>query len=305
MNYSIIKESTQSDIYIAYLRKIESEKEDGKLKNYWFPNQTEQVFIDLWNKCQSMGLDIDGDTVTITARGGIPMLSFDYHAYRNVVLRKYPETLFDQQLVYNGDDFSFRKESGKVIYSHTIANPFDTNKKIIGAYAVIKNSTGEFIDFVDMSDIEKMRKTSKMSNIWNAWLDRMVLKSVIKRICNVNFKDVVKDIDSIDNENYDLDKLGQSDYDSLVFKQIDSAKSYVELCAIYQREQGLVKDQKALIAKIQEVRAEKYEVKDSGELYLKALGLIQSGKTIPEVKKCYYITSEIEQKLIDDAANNL
>lgn len=305
MNYEVIKQAIRSDSYISYLRRLESDKEDGKLKNYWFANQTELVFIDLWNKCQFMGLCIDGDTVTITARGGVPMLSFDYHAYRNVVLLKYPETLFDQQLVYNGDDFSFRKESGKVIYSHTIANPFDTNKKIIGAYAVVKNSTGEFIDFVDMNDIEKMRKTSKMSNIWNAWLDRMVLKSVIKRICNVNFKDVVKEIDSIDNESYDLEKFNQTDYDSLVFKQIDSAKTYAELCGIYQREQGLVKDQKALIKKIQEVRTSDYEVTADGELYSKALCMLQSGKTIPEVKKYYYLTGEIEQKLIEDAANNL
>ena len=310
MNYELIKseiKDVRADNYVSYLKKLESEKDkSGKVVNWWFKNCSEQIFIDLWNKAVDTGLYIDGDTVAITARGGTPMLSFDYHAYRNVVMFKYPETKFDQQLVYDGDNFSFRKESGKVIYSHTISNPFDTEKRIIGAYAVIKNSTGEFIDFVNMSDIEKMKKTSNMKSIWDSWLDRMVLKSVIKRICTVNFKDVVKALDTIDNENYDLEKLNQTDYDELVHEQVEKAGTYRELVEIYNKENGLVKNQKSLIAKISEVRENKFQIKHGTELYDSALQLLLSGaETINTLKNKYFITQEVEQKLKEDATNNL
>ena len=46
-----------------------------------------------------------------------------------------------------------------------------------------------------------------MSFIWDSWFDRMVLKSIIKRICSVNFKDIVKDIDSLDNESNDPNRV--------------------------------------------------------------------------------------------------
>lgn len=254
MNYDFIKHSIQHDkvdTYISYLKKLEAAKDkSGRIVNWWFDKQEPQVFIELWNKCLQIGLPIDGDTVTINARGGVPALSFDYHAYRNIVLIKYPETVFDQQLVYSGDTFSFSKENGKVLYKHEISNPFDKDKQIIGAYAVIKNNTGEFIEFVHMEDIAKMKKTSNSSNIWETWFDRMVLKSVIKRICNVNFKDITKAMDTIDNEEYDLNKIELTDYDLKVYEAIEQAQSQDQLTTIYNENKGLVKDQKALIVKL-------------------------------------------------------
>ena len=173
---------------------------------------------------------IDGESITLVSRGGKMSASYDYHAYKNKVLINYPESIFDFQLVYEGDVFSFKKESGKVIYSHTISDPFSNEKKLIGAYGVIKNSKGEFIEHLNMNAIDKMRKTSNMKSIWAAWEDRMVLKSIIKRICSVHFHDIVVEIEKIDNEQYEPERASIK---QLVLDEIDNCKNIDQLQKIY------------------------------------------------------------------------
>jgi len=187
------------NIYISYLNRLKSEKDkDGKLKNWWYDKISKQGYADAFIKVAANGLYVDGDTITLNYRKKL-ITTYDYHAYQNKIKLTYPETIFDFSLVHKEDVFKIRKESGKVIYSHEISNPFAENKDIIGAYGVIKNSKGEFIETINLKDIEKMKNCSMMQIIWNTWFDRMVLKSVIKRICATHFKDELKDIDTEDN----------------------------------------------------------------------------------------------------------
>lgn len=190
------------DLYINYIKSLKKDE-----KTSWSKSVNEVDFEAIFKKVAGTGMYIDGDSITLASLKGKLVVNYDYHAFKNKVLLTYPDTIFDFGIVYEGDDYSFSKESGKVSYSHKMNNPFKTDKEIIGAYGIIKNSKGEFIETINMQDIDKMKKTSKMSFIWDSWFDRMVLKSIIKRICSVNFKDIVKDIDSLDNESNDPNRV--------------------------------------------------------------------------------------------------
>lgn len=237
-------DNNKVDIFISYVNQLKTELDkDKKIKNWWATKQTDIQYADLFKKVYETGLFIDGESVTITFRGKM-IPTFDYHAYKNKVLINYPETIFDFQVVYKGEDFSFRKESGSVIYTHKMNDPFNNSKEIIGAYGIIKNSKGEFIELLNMADIQKMKNTSKMKNIWDAWFDRMVLKSVIKRICSVHFKDITQDIDSIDNLTNDPNR---ATLDEVLLMDIDNAETEEQLGIIYKSNIEIVSDKKQFI----------------------------------------------------------
>ena len=246
-------DSEKVDIYISYLKNLKKETtKDGKLLNWWFDKISEIEFADVFKKVANTGLFIDGDSITLTYRKKL-IVTYDYHAYKNKVMLSYPETIFDFQIVYKDDSFTFRKESGKVIYSHTITNPFDNKKEIQGAYGVIKNRKGEFIEFLTLDDIQKMKNTSNMKAIWNTWFDRMVLKSIIKRICNIHFKDIVKDIDTIDNE---TNNLNATNINELIQKDIENAKTQEDLTKIYNENIGTIEDVEGFINLLTEKKKE-------------------------------------------------
>jgi len=233
-------------VYLDYLSFLSTEKDKTKqLKNKWFQYQKDEAFISMYKKVAIDNLYIDGENITLTFKGKL-MVSYDYQAYKNKVLNVYPETKFDFGIVYEGDKFSFSKESGKVIYKHTMSNPFENNRTIIGAYGIIKNNRGEFIETLNVSEIDKIKSTAKTKTIWDKWFDRMVLKSIVKRICKIAFKDQFKNIEAIDNENYDLDKPLHSDLeDDLTLKEtIDSCETLDQLNMVYENNKDVVEDEK-------------------------------------------------------------
>ncbi len=213
-------------IYLNYIKSLKSDP-----KTNWSLNVQETEFEQVFRKVADIGMYIDGDSITLAFLKKV-VVNYDYHAYKNKVLINYPETIFDFGIVYEDDVYSFSKESGKVIYKHEIKNPFSTTKKIVGAYGIVKNSKGEFIELLDMATIDKMKKTSKMTFIWDAWFDRMVLKSVIKRICSVHFKDLVKDIEDEDNEYNDPNRVSLPQE---ILDEIDNAKIKDDLDLIYKK----------------------------------------------------------------------
>jgi hypothetical protein len=214
-------------------------------KTAWSKTVSENDFEAIFKKVASTGMYIDGDSITLASLKGKLVVNYDYHAYKNKVLSTYPDTIFDFGIVYEGDDYSFSKESGKVSYSHKMNNPFKTDKKIIGAYGIIKNSRGEFVETINMQDIDKMKKSSRMSFIWDAWFDRMVLKSVIKRICSVNFKDIVQDIDSIDNEANDPNRVS---IPQNILDEIEAAKEHKDLGDIHKKHIDTVEDKNVFLS---------------------------------------------------------
>lgn len=229
MNKKIIKEGLidfndqEVNNYIVYLSTIEKESKNA----HWINKISDKEWIHAFKKVKADGLVVDGDTVTFQFRGKL-LISYNYQAYKNKVIVRYPETKFDLQLVHEGDSFSFSKSSGSVIYSHSIDDPFGDKREIIGAYCVIKNERGEFLETINQSEIKKMRAVAKTQRIWDLWEGEMVLKSVTKRACKRHFKDLVESIDKTDNENYDLEGI-EAEITKKIKDEISSYKDEFDL----------------------------------------------------------------------------
>lgn len=243
MDYEKIKKAlsefnaTHVEVYVKYLKQLETELDkDKKIKNWWFAqNVTEQVATELFKQVALDNLYIDGETITIGYKGKV-LVTYNYQAYKNRVLNVYPESLIDLQIVNNGDTFNFRKDNGHVLYTHVLANPFDNKKEIIGAYCIIKNRRGEFIELLNQDEIKKMKATATTQNVWNNWESEMVKKSAIKRACKTHFKDITTNIDTIDNENFDVELSSLTDKDMDIRKKIDESKTVDEILKVYNAE---------------------------------------------------------------------
>lgn len=259
MNYEEIKtllgdhNQKKVDIFINYLKELELAKDrNGAKKNKWFGFFKASQAVALYKKVAIDNLFIDGETITLTNKGQV-MVSYDYNAYKNKLLNIYPNSKFDIQIVCQKDTFDFRKEDGQVKYTHILGDPFSNAKKTIGAYCIIKNERGEFIEVLNMNEVAKMKNVAKTKNIWNTWEDEMILKSVIKRACKRHFKDIVVNIEAMDNENYELDNV---DLDSEIQEKIQATTTLEELTKVYKLNQTKVKDQKAFLLMLSEKRKE-------------------------------------------------
>lgn len=163
-------------------------------------NNTEDQLYTMAYKFWSLGLTIDGVNVVITGRG---MALPTYHGFKNKVKQIYPDAVFDVQLVRGEDSFKVAKESGQVIYSHEIANPFGDDE-IKGAYCVIKFGGNEYLETLNQRDYNEMKNASKRPQTWEKWPTEFWLKSVIKRACKRHFNDITVELDKLDNEMFGL-----------------------------------------------------------------------------------------------------
>ncbi len=214
--------------YERYVMKLQTEKDKktGQLKNPWATNQSLDGWISFFEKVAATGFYIDGDNITIGNNG----ISLNYQAYKNLVIKKYPEAMFDIQLVRKGDVFSFKKESGKVFYTHEFTSPFN-DEPFIGGYCVIKLRTGEHIEILSVKDLEHIRKTAKTDYIWKDWLSEMYIKTIMKRSCKRHCKDAVEILDTMDNDNYELPEEGE--LDDVISKEISACKTIPEVNALW------------------------------------------------------------------------
>lgn len=180
---------------ILYVQKKVAEKKqvDGKwVVAYSFdPGWLLQSIAE----CIDNGFALDGVNYVIT---GNRMYMPTYKAFKNKIYMVYPESEIDVQIVREGDDFNFAKESGSVIYSHSFSNPFE-DKPIVGAYCVIKNKRGEFLELLNKRDYDEMQKSSKTPRTWQQWPSEFWRKSVIKRACKTHFNDITNKLEEQDN----------------------------------------------------------------------------------------------------------
>jgi len=227
----LLKDHNKEDAekFAAYIIRLtqEKDKQTGKPKNPWILNRTEIEMAELFRRVANEGLVFDGIDITLQSTG----ISYNYQAYKNKMLLAYPESKVDVSLVYKGDEFSVAKESGSVIYSHKISNPFTQKaEEIIGGYCVIQNKRGEFLTVMSPDDIAQHRKVAKTDSIWKQWPKEMALKTIIKKACGKHFKDIYKNIEEMDNDNYDLEIPLSLD---LKWKQEIEAISDLETLRVY------------------------------------------------------------------------
>jgi hypothetical protein len=192
------------DVFAGYCLALLNEKDrEKKPKNPWMAHRSNTQLAGYYKAVIADGLTIDGKHVTIQKTG----VSYDYVAYKNKMLLAYPESLIDVSLVYKDDNFAFAKESGRVVYTHKINNPFGQfEQDVIGGYCVIKNKRGEFLTLLSAADIEKHRKVAKTDSIWKSWFAEMALKTIVKKACKQHFADIFQSIETLDNENYDVEQ---------------------------------------------------------------------------------------------------
>ena len=207
------------EVYIDYIKNMATAKnKDKSLKNPWMSHRGDDYFVSCFKKVASDGVDFDGVHITLQSTG----VSYDYIAYKNIMYIVYPESLIDIALVYKDDTFRFEKQSGHVVYNHSINNPFDqTEDNIIGAYCVIKNKRGEFITILSADNLKKHRKIAKTDYIWANWFHEMCLKTVIKKACKQHFADVFQNVEAMDNSGSDVElPLGVSIEDKQAVEKI-------------------------------------------------------------------------------------
>lgn len=194
----------QAEAFARYCIGLKIKKKRGEFANPWMESVTVERLDFLFRKVAEEGLVFDGDRITLNKRG----LSYDYRAYKAKMLIAYPKSLIDLQLVYEGDDYSFRKDNGQITYSHKISNPFDQKySDIIGGYFIVINQRGQFLTTLSKADIEKHRKIAMNDDVWGLWYKEMCLKTVIRKGCKFHFDDIFSKMNDMDNVNYDLNKV--------------------------------------------------------------------------------------------------
>ncbi len=187
--------------YTSYLYHLANEKKQGKYKTPWVQHRNDDYLANCFKLVKKDELIFDGKHITLQSTG----ISYDYVAYKNKMINIYPESLFDVQLVRSGDKFQFSKESGHISYQHEIVNPFG-DSEVIGAYCIIKNKRGEFLTTLSRAEIDKHRLVAKTDYIWSNWFNEMVMKTIIKKACKTHFSDAYHNIETLDNEQYDLEQ---------------------------------------------------------------------------------------------------
>ncbi len=198
-------ESSKINKALAYLSTEQAKKDNNVVKH----ND-----LELYNmivKYFNAGTNLDGINVIVAGKN---MGLITYHGYMNKVKQNHKDVFFDVQLVRDGDTFSFAKESGSVVYTHNISNPFEaTPKDIIGAYCVVKFEGGnESLELLNSEDYTKMKDSSRNKGTWEKWESEFWRKSVIKRACKIYFAEEVAELEKIDNEDYGLaEKVKASD----------------------------------------------------------------------------------------------
>ncbi len=195
---------------LEYVYKKSVEKKQDKSGRYVPSYSLKNGFIYIAiTDCVSQGFALDGINFVLA---GNRMVMPTYHAFKNKLYSIYPETVIDLQIVREGDDYNFAKESGSSIYSHAISDPFEAKeRKIIGAYCIIKNQRGDFLEFLNQTDYKKMRDSSKNPLLWDKWESEFWLKSVIKRACKRHFHDITDKLSEIDNKVSGLEDIVKAD----------------------------------------------------------------------------------------------
>lgn len=252
MNHSNLKGLLQDcpedhvNNYISYLEKLQTEKKkegnNWNLKNPWMKNKSDEYLAVIFKNVALDGLVFDGIDITLQSTG----VSYSYQAFKNKMFNAYPESIIDVSLVHANDTFKFSKESGHVKYTHNISDPFSNDEKTVtGAYCVIKNKRGEFLTLLSKADIDKHRKVAKTDFIWKKWFLEMALKTIIKKACKQHFKDIYQNIETIDNENYDLDQPLSIELDTKA--EIEAIKTVEGLTKYYQENKNLQKNKEDFV----------------------------------------------------------
>lgn len=140
-------------------------------------------------------------------------LQIGWRGYIYKISQQYPDFNIDEiKFVRTTDEFSVETVNGSRCINHKIADPFDNNEQNIrGIYCTASYTKGtricEIAEFMSLAEITKIKSKSTMGNyIWKDWYEAMAKKSIIRKLCKINFASITKKMDDFDNQFFNLNK---------------------------------------------------------------------------------------------------
>ena len=129
------------------------------------------------------GLVPNGIDAAIVPRKGSAVFWPMEGGLKKIAIRCLPDGAQIQSgIIYEGDEVQVTQLSGQPMKISVCSNPFNKNDdQIIGAWATLKVGEQEYTSIVSQQDIAKLKKIG-LSEAWKVWPERMVRKSVVKRL---------------------------------------------------------------------------------------------------------------------------
>jgi len=165
--------------------------------------------VDCVRQAISLDLPVDANQYCwFIPYGNKVTLQIGYKGYIYKIKKIYPNTQFQVNLVYEGDEIKVKTKDNNDYVDHERVNSFSkSNDKIIGVYTIITFDNGKsVVETMDKKEIDliKSKTKAKDGGVWKEWYGEMAKKAVIKRACKIHFSGEISNLDEFDNKQYDI-----------------------------------------------------------------------------------------------------
>jgi recombinational DNA repair protein RecT len=135
----------------------------------------------------------------ITPFGTMAQISIGYSAYIKALRANGVSVVVDA--IYDSEKFTVSMtEKGYKLNHEKTCFQSDAPVKVWFAHSFENNGFSQFLG-MDNAEIEKRKKVAKTSFVWDAWKKEMSLKTVLLRLCNFYYRDLLGDLLSSDIDN--------------------------------------------------------------------------------------------------------
>jgi recombinational DNA repair protein RecT len=128
------------------------------------------------------GLSLTKQHYDLIVRGGVPNFQIRARGWYKIATEDKRISRIDVNVVWNGDEFSIRRENGKTIYNHTPNFEVVKNTENLKlAYGVIHWADGNYsVEYLTKGDLLKRKALAKSGTFWDKWLEEMLNKTIVK-----------------------------------------------------------------------------------------------------------------------------
>ena len=136
---------------------------------------------------------------SITPFGAMAQISIGYSAYIKALRANGVSVVVDA--IYDSEKLTVSMtEKGYKLNHEKTCFQSDAPVKVWFAHSFENNGFSQFLG-MDNAEIEKRKKVAKTSFVWDAWKKEMSLKTVLLRLCNFYYRDLLGDLLSSDIDN--------------------------------------------------------------------------------------------------------
>lgn len=135
----------------------------------------------------------------ITPFGTMATISIGYSAYVKALRANGVNVVVDA--IYESEKFSVQMtERGYKLNHEKTCFKSDAPVKVWFALSFENTGFSQFLG-MDNAEIEKRKKVAKTSFVWDAWKKEMSMKTVLLRLCNFYYRDLLSDLLTVDIDN--------------------------------------------------------------------------------------------------------